>query len=86
MHCQLTPLVMVAVFENINPLPCPERKPAMLHWNGKLGLGQGCFDMRRHIVGSLAGMAVRTIPGRDTCEKIIQVAAYIGIGILLDGE
>ena len=86
MHCQLTPVVVIAMFEYINPLPCSQHKTAALNRNDKLGLSQGGLDVRGHVVGPLAGMPIRTIPGCDTGEKIVQITAYIGIGIFLDGE
>lgn len=86
MYSELPFLQAVPVLENVYALPCPQGKPAVLKWNGKLGLGQGCLYMRRHIIRSLAGMPVRTIPWSEAGKIILQITAYIGIGVFLDGE
>ena len=74
------------MFEYINPLPGSQDKPAVLKWNSELGLRQGGLDVRGHVVRSLAGMAIRTMLGSYAREKIVQIQAYVGIGIFLDGK
>src|SRR5690242_1054534 len=73
-----------AVFENIQALPCSERKAAAVHRNRDAAIGQRRPYMRRHVIGTLDGMAVQAVVlGREPLEGIGQVLHDIGIGVLL---
>jgi len=86
MHHHPAPLPVLPVFKHIYSLPGPQSKASLLQRDRKVSLRQGCLDMRRHVVGSLGGMAVRAIRWCDAAEKILQIATHIRVGIFLNGE
>ena len=86
MHHDPASLPVIPVLKHIYTLPRPQCKPALLNWDRELSLRQGCLDMRWHIVGSFCGMAVGAILRCDVAKIILQVEAYIRVGIFLNGE
>ena len=86
MRYQLAMMTVIPVFKDINPLPGAQCQPMIVHRDGQLGLRQGCLDMGGHIVRSLGAMPVRAIPGSNAGKVILQIVAYIGISIFLNGQ
>lgn len=86
MHRHPAFLPVLPMLKYIYSLPCSQSETALLQRDSKLGLCQGGFDMRRHVIGSLGGMSVRAVLRRDAVEKILQIMAHVRVGIFLDGE
>ena len=84
MHHHPASMPVIAVLKDINALPCAQSKATLVKRDRKLGLCQGRFDMRRHIIGSFGAMTVRAIAGRDAAEEVLQITTNIGVGIFLD--
>ncbi len=72
------------MLEEIDPLPCPQRKAARFDRNGYLHLRQRRADMRWHIVRPLRIMHVQLPAFRcDPRKKAEKIFLHIGIGIFL---
>src|ERR1700740_448813 len=70
-----------------NPLPHAELKPAISDRDRQLNLGQGAFDVRRHIVGALVVVAIEgDILRHQPVQKGVEIAQHVRRGVLLDQQ
>ena len=76
---------LMPVLPQINPLPCSEDEPAIVERDGKIHRRQCGADVRGHIIIALSSVNEQRIAiAHEPREERIEVAAHVGIGILLD--
>ena len=78
---------MIAVLEEIDALPGTEHELAVHDRHRELHLGQGGFQMRRHVVRPLIVVFVESrASGRESVEEFFKVAPHGRRRILLDEQ
>src|SRR6476661_2844166 len=75
------------VLPKIDALPRAQREAGAGERNRKLDGGQRGANVSSHVIGTFVAMAEERIAiGHETREETLEVAAHVGIGILLDDE
>ena len=78
---------MGAVFPYIDALPGAKSELAIVDRDGEVDGGQGCANVRRHIVIAFGGVDEDRIAiANEAGEEGIEVATDVGVSVLLDQE
>jgi len=76
-----------AVFEHVNSLPGAQCEPGIDDRDGQLRLRKRGADMRRHVIGTLGGVAVPgCVFGNDARKELIEITYHVGVGVFLDDQ
>jgi len=54
-----------SMFPKVEPLPCSQREPTILNWDGNGGLGENAANMGWHVIWALVGVLENGIAVRD---------------------
>lgn len=75
------------VLEDVEALPCTEKKPPVFDGDRELSRQQGGTDMRGHVVGSFVVVAIAAASLRhERAKEVGKIALHLRRGILLDEE
>lgn len=75
------------MFPKVDALPGAQRQPAMSNRDGEIYRGEGCSDVRRHILVALGSVDEEWITVRHQAGKeSLQVPAHVRVGILLNQQ
>ena len=77
----------ISVLVEVDPLPCTERGSTTADRDGQTGRGQCGANVRRHVVGALAGVAKDRITRWDhSSEEPLEVALHFGVRVFLNDQ
>ena len=76
---------MISVLAQINALPAPKRKPALMDRNAEIAAQNDIFNVCRHIVFAFQYMLIESrIVRSQFIKKRLQIRSDIGAGIFTD--
>ena len=76
-----------AVFPKENALPGAEGTATACDRDAQRGLGEGGFDVGRHVVRALHRMDVAGVSvGDESRKKCVEVALHVTVGVLVDDQ
>ncbi len=76
----------VAMLAQINALPGTKLELAAVDGNRHAAAQERRFNVRRHVVGTFAGMHVREILRSDRVEAGLHIGSHVAVGIFVDGQ
>lgn len=76
----------VAVLAEVDPLPGSEEEPASADGDGERRADQRRFDVGGHVVRAFEGVDIGPGLWGDFVDRHFEVAADVGIGVLIDRE
>ena len=78
---------MIAVFAEIDALPCAQIEAPAGDGNGEADSTDGRLGMGGHVVGPLQRVLVfRTVGGHQTVEDGLHIGAHVGVAVLIDAQ
>ena len=78
---------MVAMFPQIDSLPCAKAEPGVLKRDRKVDAGKGGSHVSRHVVGTFSGVYKKTVAvGDKTIHESFQIDSHVWVGIFLDQQ
>ena len=91
MRCNAPDIGGLAMFKQVDPLPCSKGHASVYHRDRQADWHHRRLDVGRHIIGTFEGMGEirhrRIVRGRDKAlEEGLKVALYIRVGVFLDQE
>ena len=78
---------MIAVFAQIDSLPCPEVEAARRDWNLNAGAKKAAFQVGWHVIAAFVGVTiVRLVFRHRMVEEAFKIGPHGRVCVFIDGQ